>query len=67
MNEYTVVTEDITDNDYIALRGRPANGVKSIGAQSGFVQCENASVSCSGSALEIAEINAFLNSGFYYE
>ena len=64
---YSVDTEDPDDADYIAERGRPYMGVATINTLSGYVQCENASVECSGTALEKQEINTFLNSGIYLE
>lgn len=50
-----------------ALEGRAYNKILQISATSGYLKCRNASVSCPGTQTEIAEINGFLNGGFYYE
>lgn len=60
-------TEDPDDASYIALYGRPVGKVDTISSYSGYVQCENASISIAGDTYERETINAFLNSGFYYE
>ena len=60
-------TEDCTDANYIALKGRPVAESHAINTHSGYVQCDDASVSIAGDAWERDEVNAFLNSGFFYE
>lgn len=60
-------TEDCDDVNYIAKKGRPVAETHTISTHSGFIQCDNASVSCSGTALEKDRINEYLNTGFYYE
>lgn len=72
---YIVVThyiakmaQDPDDVQYIARYGRPVEKVVQLYTlDGGYVQCENASVSCQGTAQETQEINNFLNSGFYLE
>lgn len=80
--ELSVNTEDPNDASYIALQGRPYNGVATIGtlvptpANPIYVQCIDARVASSATdggvnmrpnLREQQEINNFLNSGFYYE
>lgn len=60
-------TEDCDDVNYIAKFGRPVGLTHAISNHSGYVQCENASVSISGDDWEREQINSFLNGGFYYE
>ena len=60
-------TEDPDDADYIARFGRPVALTHAISNHSGYVQCENASVDIAGDNYERDSINAYLNSGFYYE
>lgn len=60
-------TEDCDDANYIAKFGRPVGLTHAISNHSGYVQCENASVSLSGDNWEREEINSYLNGGFYYE
>lgn len=60
-------TEDCDDASYIARWGRPVGVTHAISNHSGYVQCDNASVSIAGDNKERDEINSFLNSGFYYE
>lgn len=64
--EFSVDTEDPAGADYADLRGRPVCKTDLIGNYSGYIQCEGASVIMAGSELERDEINAMLNSGFYY-
>ena len=70
-NASTVVvrqnTEDPDDASYIATWGRPVGETHAISNHSGYVQCENASVSMAGDSYERDAINSFLNGGFYYE
>lgn len=65
--EWSIDTEDPTDIDYVTNLGGPCGGVDLISNHTGFLQCEGASVKLSGSEEERDEINAMLNSGFYYE
>lgn len=60
-------TEDVDNVNYIARCGRPVGVTHAINNHSGYVQCENASCDCAGTAIEKDRINAYLNSGFYYE
>lgn len=60
-------TEDPDDSNYIARNGRPVGQTHAISNHSGFVQCENASVSINGLDSERETINSYLNGGFYYE
>lgn len=60
-------TEDCDDVNYIAKFGRPVGLTHAISNHSGYVQCENASISLSGDNWEREEINSYLNGGFYYE
>lgn len=60
-------TEDPDDASYIATFGRPVGKTHAISNHSGYVQCEDASVSISGDNIERDEINSLLNRGFYYE
>ena len=47
--------------------GRPLAEVVQINTLSGYVKCANASLAIPGHAEEMAEVNGFLNSGFFYE
>ena len=60
-------TEDPTNANYISAKGRPVCQTHAISNHSGFVQCDDASVSIAGDDFERDEINNFLNSGFFYE
>lgn len=60
-------TEDPDDASYIARCGRPVGLTHAINNHSGYVQCENASVSIAGDNTEREAINNYLNTGFYYE
>lgn len=60
-------TEDCTNANYIALKGRPVGQTHAINNHSGYVQCIDASVSIAGLRHEADAINAYLNSGIYYE
>lgn len=64
---YEVQTENPLDSDYRALKGLPVGKVVDLSAITGFCQCDGASVSIPGSALEAEEINNIMNSGFYIE
>ena len=65
--EFRRKTEDPDDIYYVAQRGRPLCQTLQLSSLSGYIQCEGASVSGSMTDHERDEINAFLNSGFYYE
>ena len=67
MVETSVDTEDPTAADYIATKGRPVGTVAAINTFSGYVQTDDAHVSCDAPAAEKEEINAMLNAGIYYE
>lgn len=67
INMYKTITEDPTDGNYIAMKGRPVCVTHAISNHSGYVQCDGASVSIAGDAFERDEINSFLNTGFFYE
>ena len=60
-------TEDVDSANYIARWGRPVGEVDSISSHSGYIQCDNASVSMPGTATEKDRVNSYLNSGFFYE
>lgn len=47
--------------------GYPFCAYQQIGALAGYIKCADASIECSGTQVEIEEINSFLNGGFYYE
>lgn len=64
---YYMDTEDVTDANYIATKGRPVAQTHAISSHSGYVQCDNASVSIGGESWERDQINSYLNSGFFYE
>lgn len=65
--EFAQDTEDPDDASYIARWGRPVALTHAISNHSGYVQCDNASVSISGTALEKDRVNSYLNGGFFYE
>ena len=65
--EYAMDTEDPDDASYIAAYGRPVGEAHAISNHSGYVQCEGASCTMPGSALEKERVNNYLNSGFFYE
>lgn len=66
--EYAAATEDPEDSSgYIAIKGRPLGEVVTISSCNGYIECDNASVDIAGSDLERDEINAIMNSGFYFE
>lgn len=64
---YEVQTENPLDSDYLALRGLPVGKVVDLSNITGFCQCDGASVSIPGSAMEAEEINNIMNSGFFIE
>lgn len=58
---YSVVDENIAEF------GRPLCKLKQIDTLSGFILCENADAAITGTQEEAQQINAYLNSGFFYE
>lgn len=60
-------TEDPNAANYIATQGRPVGRTQAISNHSGYVQCENASVTIAGDNTEREIINNYLNTGFFYE
>lgn len=63
-----LISYDTEDPDnYALVKGRPIMDYKQISAFSGYVQCENASVSAHAPIEELSAINNFLNSGIFYE
>ena len=60
-------TEDPDNASYIARWGRPVATTHAISNHSGYVQCDNASVSIAGDNTEREIINNYLNTGFFYE
>ena len=64
---FSVDTEDCDAAAYIAKFGRPVGETHAISNHSGYVQCDNASVDMSGTAIEKDRVNSYLNSGFFYE
>ena len=66
----SVITRKPTEENlkaFKASRGMPFNEVATIGNLSGFVQCQNASVSMPGLEAEKDAVNNYLNTGFYFE
>lgn len=57
----------VTPSSVSAAMGTPANAVKTIGNLTGYVQCMDASVDVNCKDADRAEINGYLNSGFFYE
>ncbi len=67
LSEYAMETENPDDSNYIAKWGRPVGATHAINNHSGYVQCDDASIAIDGDSFERAQINGYLNSGFYYE
>lgn len=65
--EYSLKTVDPLNADYVALQGRPLGEPRTINTLSGYIQCVNAHVALNATEEELTEIEAYLNSGFYYE
>lgn len=57
----------IVPSDYGPTHGYMLMETKTISSLSGYIKCNNASISISGMAAERDAINSFLNNGFYYE
>lgn len=53
--------------DMAELYGRPLYTIKSLSTLTGYVKCNGASINVDGLANDKAEINSYLNSGFYIE
>ena len=60
-------TTNIEPSSMAATRGRPVESQKVISTLSGYIQCENASISIAGLDSDRDAINSYLNSGFFYE
>ena len=58
---YEVVNQNNTEI------GRPLYQTKTLSSLSGFCMCSGADAAISGTADEVAEINNYLNTGFYIE
>lgn len=58
---------NVSPSSVSSVMGTPTMAVKQIGNLSGYVQCENASVSSACKESERAAINSYLNNGFFYE
>ena len=54
-------------DENLAEVGRPLCQPKQINTLSGYIQCENADCTISGTHDEAAKVNEYLNSGFFYE
>lgn len=57
----------VTPSSVSSAIGTPTNSVKTIGNLTGYVQCMDASVEVNCKDADRAEINGYLNSGFFYE
>lgn len=64
---FVTIMATTTPQDLAAVQGRPLMEVRQINTLSGYVECNNASVSISGPAEDRDAINSYLNSGFFYE
>ena len=58
---YTVVDENLAE------LGRPLYQIKQINTLSGYILCQGADAAITGTQEEAQTINAYLNSGFFYE
>lgn len=65
----TMYTHDtnVEPSEVAAVMGRPVEAKKTINTLSGYIQCENASISLAGLDSDRDAINSYLNSGFFYE
>lgn len=59
--------ESLIDSSYKAVSGMPYFKGATISTLSGYVKCNGASVSINGYDADRDAVNAYLNSGFYYE
>lgn len=57
---------EVVDED-LASHGRPLCQPRQLSTLSGYILCENAEISTSGTRAENEEIMNYLNGGFYYE
>lgn len=65
---YTVCHDTtVTPASVSAVMGTPAMAAKSLGSLTGYIKCDNASVSLTGLAGDKDAVNSFLNGGFYME
>ena len=64
---FEVQTENPLDSDYKSLKGLPVGKVVALNTITGFCQCDGGSVSLAASAVELEEINNYLNTGFFIE
>lgn len=64
--ECSAIYSYIADEDNVHF-GRPLCKPKTISTLSGYILCSNAEVPISGSSAEQAEVNRYLNTGFFYE
>ena len=58
---YTVVDENLAE------LGRPLYQIKQINTLSGYILCQGADAAITGTQEEAQKINAYMNSGFFYE
>lgn len=66
----TIFTQEPAESNLTAFQaeqGMPFFRTAQVSTQSGFIKMSNASVSIPGSQEDKDAVNAFLNSGFYYE
>ena len=59
--------ESLIDSSYKAVSGMPYFKGATISSLSGYIKCNGASVSINGYDADRDAVNAYLNSGFYYE
>ena len=64
---FEIQTEDPDAVGYITLKGRPVGKVVNLNSITGFCQCADASVEAAASAIELEEVNNYLNNGFFIE
>lgn len=62
-----VIANNTQDPSSLSKLGRICRKVLQIGSLSGYIQCENASISLQATMQEIEEVNNYLNGGFYFE
>lgn len=61
------ITDYLVEPPHRASMGMPYCGVSTPGTLGGYMKCQDASIQCTGTQVEIEEINSFLNGGFVYE
>lgn len=64
---FEIQTEDPAAVGYVTLKGRPVGKVVNLNSISGYCQCAEASLEAAASAIELEEVNNFLNNGFFIE